>query len=146
MESIGLFYDFIQDNHSKSVKNTVRGLHFQLSPGQVKLVRCTKGEIWDLIVDIRPESKTFKKWMGINLTETNFKQILIPVGFAHGFAVLSEWAEVEYKVTNYYDPKLERGIQWDDPAFGIDWKVHKPILSERDLSNPSLQTFLQQNK
>ena len=113
-KDLGFSWNFIQDNHSKSVRNTVRGLHFQTSPGQVKLVRCTKGQIWDVVVDIRKKSPNFKKWFGIELSEENFKQILIPVGFAHGFSVLSEFAEIEYKVTSYYDPKLESGIRWND--------------------------------
>jgi len=142
LANLGFTTTFLQDNHSKSAKNTVRGLHFQLPPGQVKLVRCTKGKIWDVIVDIRPESHHFKEWFGVELSEENFKQILIPVGFAHGFAVLSDFAEVEYKVNNYYDPELERGIKWNDPIINADWKVEIPILSSRDKNNPSLIEFL----
>ncbi|WP_371803612.1 dTDP-4-dehydrorhamnose 3,5-epimerase [Candidatus Lokiarchaeum ossiferum] len=142
MEKLGFNYTFLQDNHSKSIKNTVRGLHFQLPPGQVKLVRCTKGKIWDIVVDIRPKSPHFRKWMGIELTENNYTQILIPVGYAHGFAVLSDFAEIEYKVTNYYDPTIERGIQWNDKSIEVDWKVENPILSKRDMNNPSLSQYL----
>ena len=141
LEELGFKYEFVQDNHSKSVENTVRGLHFQLPPGQVKLVRCTKGKIWDIVVDINPESPTFRKWFGVELTEDNFRQILIPTGYAHGFAVISQVAEVEYKVSSYYDPNLERGIKWDDSTIDIDWRVKTPILSKRDLKNPSLNDF-----
>jgi len=145
-KDLGFKWSFIQDNHSKSIKNTVRGLHFQIFPGQVKLVRCTKGRIWDIVVDIRENSPNFKKWFGMEITEDNFRQILIPVGYAHGFSVLSDFAEVEYKVTSYYDPKLERGIRWNDPSIGVDWKVEKPILSERDKKTPFLDEFLKKNK
>ena len=144
-ENLGIDTQFVQDNHSKSIMNTVRGLHFQLEPGQEKLVRCTKGVIWDVIVDIRQNSPTFKKWWGLKLTENNFKQIYIPVGFAHGFSVLSEIAEVQYKVSTYYDPDLERGIKWNDPVFQVDWRVQNPIISERDKTNPDFQTFFQKH-
>jgi dTDP-4-dehydrorhamnose 3,5-epimerase len=145
-KEMGFSWNFIQDNHSKSKKNTVRGLHFQTFPGQVKLVRCTKGQIWDVNVDIREDSPNFKKWFGIELTEENFKQIFIPVGFAHGFSVLSDFAEIEYKVTSYYDPKLESGICWDDPSIGINWKITNPILSDRDKIMPLLDDFLKEYK
>ena len=145
-KDLGFSWNFIQDNHSKSIKNTVRGLHFHTFPGQVKLIRCTNGQIWDVVVDIRENSPNFKKWIGIELTEKNFKQILIPIGFAHGFSVLSDIAEVEYKVSSYYDTKLESGIRWNDPSIGIDWKVKNPILSERDKNTPLLEDFLKEYK
>ncbi|WP_371806869.1 dTDP-4-dehydrorhamnose 3,5-epimerase [Candidatus Lokiarchaeum ossiferum] len=141
LANLGIKSNFVQDNHSKSVKGTIRGLHFQLPPGQRKLVRCSSGEVWDVVADIRPESPTFRKWFGVILSEENFKQIYIPVGFAHGFAVLSDIAEVQYKVSNYYDPNLERGIKWDDAKIKVDWKTNSPILSQRDLNNPSLNEF-----
>ncbi len=144
-KDLGFSWNFIQDNHSKSVKNTVRGLHFQTFPGQVKLVRCTKGQIWDVVVDIREKSLNFKKWIGIELTDKNFRQILIPIGFAHGFSVLSDFAEIEYKVTSYYDPKLESGIRWNDPNIGINWKIKNPILSDRDKIMPLLKDFFKKN-
>ena len=144
-KNLGFSWNFIQDNHSKSIKNTVRGLHFQTFPGQVKLVRCTKGKIWDVVVDIRKESPNFKKWIGIELTDENFQQLLIPVGFAHGFSVLSDFAEIEYKVTSYYDTKLESGIRWNDPSIGINWKITNPILSDRDKIMPFLDDFLKKN-
>lgn len=140
---IGMDIDFVQDNHSKSMKNTVRGLHFQSYPGQAKLIRCTKGKIWDIAVDIRPNSPQFKKWIGIEISEDNFRQIMIPIGYAHGFSVLSEYAEVQYKASNYYDASLERTISWNDPEIGVDWKVDEPILSKRDISAQNLKNFLE---
>ncbi len=145
MSQIGITTEFVQDNHSKSIKSTVRGIHFQLPPGQVKLVRCTKGKIWDVVVDLRKKSSTFGQWWGLELSESNFKQFYVPVGFAHGFSVLSDFAEVEYKVSNYYTPLLEAGIAWNDPEIGIDWKVENPILSLRDEKNQSLNHFRFQN-
>lgn len=138
-------YSFVQDNHSKSIKNTIRGLHFQLYPGQVKLVRCTQGKIWDVIVDIRPDSSSFKKWWGVELSAQNYKQLLIPVGYAHGFSVLSETAEVQYKVSAYYNPSIERGIAWNDKSIKVDWKIQTPLLSNRDAHNPTLEQFLKTN-
>lgn len=138
---IGISDDFLQDNHSKSVKNTLRGLHFQTSPGQVKLVRCVVGKIWDVVVDIRPESSTFGKWIGVELSKDNKKIFYVPVGFAHGFVVLSESAEVLYKVSSVYNPKTEAGIAWDDPDLMIDWKTDSPVLSERDKNNQSFAEY-----
>lgn len=141
-KAFGFTYQFVQDNQAKSQINTVRGLHFSANPGQVKLVRCINGIIWDVVVDIRPNSSNFKKWFGLELSAENFLQILIPVGFAHGYSVLSEYAEVEYKVSNYYDPKLEREVFWNDPTINIDWKVENPIISKRDKNAPLLDDFL----
>lgn len=138
---IGISDDFLQDNHSKSVKNTLRGLHFQTSPGQVKLVRCVVGKIWDVVVDVRPESSTFGKWIGVELSKDNKKIFYVPVGFAHGFVVLSESAEVLYKVSSVYNPKTEAGIAWDDPDLMIDWKTDSPVLSERDKNNQSFAEY-----
>jgi len=137
--------DFIQDNDAKSEKNSLRGLHFQGYPGQVKLVRCSSGKIWDVIIDIRPNSPHFKKWFGIELNAENFKQLLIPIGFAHGYSVLSDIAEVQYKVSNYYDSKLEREIYWNDPELNIDWKIKDPIISNRDLNAPLLNEYLREH-
>jgi dTDP-4-dehydrorhamnose 3,5-epimerase len=142
---LGINEQFVQDNHSRSQRNTVRGLHFQAYPGQVKLIRCTKGRIWDVVVDIRPTSPNFKKWIGNELTDQNFHLIYIPVGFAHGFSVLSEYADVEYKVSNYYDAAIERGFQWNDPEVGVDWKIETPILSKRDVSNPTFAKLLEKH-
>ncbi len=129
---------FVQDNHSKSSHGTLRGLHIQLDPMQGKLVRAVRGEILDVAVDVRRGSPTFGQWVHVHLTEDNFRQCWVPPGFAHGFSVLSEIAEVQYKVTSLYTPSTEIGIAWDDPALGIDWKVTDPILSARDQRHPTL--------
>jgi dTDP-4-dehydrorhamnose 3,5-epimerase len=131
----GITVNFVQDNHSRSVKNTLRGLHYQINPGQDKLVRVVLGEVFDVVVDIRFGSPTFGKWVGIYLSAENKKQLFIPKGFAHGFCVVSEVAEFEYKCSEYYSRSNERGILWDDPQLGIDWPVQDPILSEKDKSN-----------
>ena len=127
---------FVQDNHSISKKGVVRGLHYQVNPGQSKLVRVTRGEIFDVAVDIRKQSPTYGKWWGLSLSETNNFQLYIPIGFAHGFCVLSELAEVLYKCSDYYSPENERGILWNDPGLAIDWPVKDPILSEKDAVYP----------
>ncbi|MHA1805704.1 MAG: dTDP-4-dehydrorhamnose 3,5-epimerase [Promethearchaeota archaeon] len=141
-KALGIDYIFVQDNHAKSKINTIRGLHFSLYPGQVKLIRCTQGRIWDVFIDIRPTSPNFKKWQGVELTSDNFLQVLIPVGYAHGYAVLSETAEVQYKVSEYYDPQLEKEIYWNDPTLNIDWKVKTPLISNRDKNAPLLDDYL----
>ena len=125
---------FVQENHSKSIKGTLRGLHYQLPPkAQDKLIRVVNGEIFDVAVDIRKGSSTFGKWIGEILTDKNNKQIWIPKGFAHGFIVLSEIAEMIYKTTDYYAPQYERCIRWDDPKLNIDWDLKgEPILSNKD--------------
>ena len=127
---------FVQDNHSVSKKGVLRGLHYQVNPGQGKLVRVTRGEIFDVAVDIRKQSPTYGKWWGLSLSETNSFQLYIPVGFAHGFCVLSESAEVLYKCSDYYSPENERGVLWSDPDLAIDWPVKDPILSEKDAVYP----------
>ncbi|MBI1292150.1 dTDP-4-dehydrorhamnose 3,5-epimerase [bacterium] len=137
LRGAGLVGDFPQDNHSRSVKGTVRGLHYQSAPGQVKLVRCTIGAIWDVAVDIRRDSPTFGKWYGVELTSENRCQLYIPLGFAHGFSVLSDHAEVQYKCSAFYNAATECGLRWNDPTIGVDWKVDSPILSERDQSTPT---------
>lgn len=134
---------FVQDNHSKSVRGTLRGLHFQLAPAaQVKLIRCVRGAIWDVAVDIRVGSPTFSKWVGVELTADNFRQLYIPIGFAHGFCVLSEEAEVLYKTSYVYSPSHERGIIWNDPMLNIAWPVAEPLLSARDQRAGSLADYL----
>jgi dTDP-4-dehydrorhamnose 3,5-epimerase len=134
----GVDLDFVQENHSRSVKNTLRGIHFQASPGQAKLVRCTRGEVWDVAVDLRRDSPTFGQWEGCELSDSNHLQLLVPVGFGHGFCVLSEVADVIYKLSSYYDGATERGFAWDDPEVGIEWPVSEPLLSERDKTAPKL--------
>ena len=133
-EAIGLSPRFVQENHSKSIKGVLRGLHYQLPPKvQGKLMRVIHGEIFDAVVDIRKDSPTFGQWLGEVLTGHNKKQLWIPPGFAHGFLVLSETAEVLYKATHFYAPKSERCIVWNDPAIRIDWPIHgEPILSDKD--------------
>lgn len=132
----GITVNFVQDNHSRSIKNTLRGLHYQIDPGQDKLVRVILGEVFDVAVDIRFGSPTFGKWVGIYLSAENKKQVFIPKGFAHGFCVLSKVAEFEYKCSEFYSPSKERGILWNDPDLAIDWPVKNPILSEKDRKNP----------
>lgn len=123
-EAVGRKIEFVQDNHSKSRKGVLRGLHYQKAPfAQGKLVRCVVGEVYDVAVDIRPESPTFSKWVGVNLSAENQRQLWIPEGFAHGFLVLSEVAEFMYKTNNYYQPSCESGILWNDPQLNIDWDV-----------------------
>jgi dTDP-4-dehydrorhamnose 3,5-epimerase len=127
---------FVQDNHSYSVRGTLRGLHAQRRRPQGKLVRVIAGEIFDVAVDIRSGSPLFGKWVGITLSAENFRQVYIPPGFAHGFCVLTESAEVEYKITDFYDPADEIGIIWNDPALAIRWPIEEPLLSARDRSLP----------
>jgi dTDP-4-dehydrorhamnose 3,5-epimerase len=129
---------FVQDNHSRSAGGTVRGLHLQLQHPQGKLIRVIEGEIFDVAVDVRRGSPTFGRWVGVALTAESFKQIYVPAGFAHGFAVVSLAAQVEYKTTAFYDPTGELGIAWNDPAIAIAWPVTDPLLSARDASHPML--------
>jgi dTDP-4-dehydrorhamnose 3,5-epimerase len=132
---------FVQDNHSRSVKGTLRGLHYQASPGQAKLLRVAAGRIFDVAVDIRPESPTFGKWDGVVLDGESHQQLFIPVGFAHGFCVLSDSADVLYKVSSVYVAATERGIRYDDPEIGVAWPVEAPIVSERDRNAESFADF-----
>ncbi|WP_348821086.1 dTDP-4-dehydrorhamnose 3,5-epimerase [Escherichia coli] len=138
-EAVGRKVEFVQDNHSKSSKGVLRGLHYQLKPyAQGKLVRCVVGEVFDVAVDIRKSSPTFGKWVGVNLSAENKRQLWIPEGFAHGFLVLSEIAEFVYKTTNYYHPESEGCIKWDDSFLMIDWP-NKPIaISEKDKKGSSI--------
>ena len=135
----GVKHAFVQDNHAQSVKNTLRGLHYQTTPGQAKLLRCTRGAIWDVAVDVRPDSSTFGQWVGVELDAERYQMLYIPVGFAHGYAALSDVVEVQYKCSNYYDGKTEAGIAYDDPDIAIPWPVDTPIVSERDRNNPRLR-------
>jgi dTDP-4-dehydrorhamnose 3,5-epimerase len=137
---LGLNQLFIQDNHSFSAEaGVLRGLHYQVNPmAQTKLVRVVSGAIYDVAVDIRSDSLTFGKWTGVILSGDNRRQLLVPKGFAHGFCTLVPYTEVLYKVDQYYSPKHDRGIAWNDPALGIDWPTSKPILSDKDQVNPTL--------
>src|SRR5919202_7636 len=130
---------FVQDNHSRSRRGTLRGIHFQTHPGQGKLVRVARGRVFDVVVDLRRGSPTFGEWEGVELTDERGEVLWIPVGFGHGFLVLSEVADFVYKCTNYYDPATEAGIRFDDPAVGIEWPTSVELLySERDRTAPSL--------
>lgn len=133
--------EFIQDNHSRSSRGVVRGMHFHVGPGVAKLVRCARGRILDVLVDLRRGSPTHGEWEGFELDDESMRVLYVPVGFAHGFCVLSELADVIYKQSAYYDPAIERGIAWDDPAIAIHWPLPPAelIVSERDRSAPSLR-------
>ncbi len=133
-------YDFVQDNHSKSQKGVLRGLHYQLHPkAQGKLVRCVRGKIWDVVVDIRKGSPWYGKWVAVELSEENKLMLWVPPGFAHGFVALDDDTEVIYKTTEEYDPELDKGIVWNDPDLGINWPLRDPILSEKDSKLPPLK-------
>ena len=130
----GVGLRFVQDNHSRSQRGVLRGLHYQIRQPQGKLVRVVRGAVWDVAVDLRRSSPTFGKWTGVELTEDNHRQFWVPPGFAHGFVVLSDSADFLYKTTDYYAPEHERSLAWNDPALGIDWRLGdaEPILSEKD--------------
>ena len=134
----GIDGPFVQDNHSRSMAGTLRGLHLQRRRPQGKLIRAIEGEIYDVAVDVRRGSPTFGRWVGVTLSADNFRQCYVPPGFAHGFAVVSPIAQVEYKCTDLYDPASEIGIAWNDPALAILWPVERPLLSERDRRHPPL--------
>lgn len=131
-EASGMELDFVQDNHSRSAKGVLRGLHYQIKQPQGKLVRVVRGAVFDVAVDLRKSSPTFGQWVGVELSEDNQRQLWIPPGFGHGFAVISESADFLYKTTDYYAPEHERCIIWDDPAIGIEWPLANPALSAKD--------------
>ena len=140
----GLDVDFVQDNHSRSGKGVLRGLHYQDMTAPIgKLVRCTLGAIWDVGVDLRVSSPTFGQWVGVELTAENQKQFYLPVGIAHGFVTLTEYAEVQYKQTDYYAPAAEGCVIWNDPDLAIDWPIKAPVLSDRDQRGMSLKEYLE---
>lgn len=140
MAQHGIETVFVQDNHSLSLKKgTIRGIHFQNNPKpQIKLVRCTRGCVMDFVVDLRKDSPTFKKWVSVELTEENHKQIWIPSGFGHAFITLQDNCEVQYKVDELYYPEYDRAIAWDDPEIAIDWGTLNPIISQKDTKAPTL--------
>jgi dTDP-4-dehydrorhamnose 3,5-epimerase len=142
LRRLGIEVDFVQDNHSRSGAGILRGIHMQA--GQAKLVRCARGRIWDVGVDLRPDSPTYREWEGHELDDVAHRQLFIPAGFGHGFCVLSEEADVDYRLSAYYDPELETGIAWDDPEVGIEWPIDDPILSERDKRAPRLSELADQ--
>ncbi len=132
---------FVQDNHSRSVRGTLRGLHAQRRRPQGKLVRAVDGEMFDVAVDIRRASPTFGRWVGVRLSGEDFRQLYVPPGFAHGFCALSEVVHVEYKCTDFYEPGDEIGLAWNDPDVGIEWPVSDPVISERDRRLPLLKSL-----
>ena len=137
-EEAGLHYDFVQDNHSSStVKGTLRGIHFQRGDkAQAKLVRCAKGAVLDVAVDLRPASPTYKQWVGVELSAENKRQLLIPRGFGHGFVTLTDDVEFLYKADNYYAPEADGGIRWNDPELAVDWGVTAPICPRKTKTIP----------
>ena len=135
---LGVQAEFVQENHSRSGRGILRGLHFQTNPGQAKLVRCLRGRIWDVAVDLRRDTPTYRHWEAHELDDRRHRQLFVPVGFAHGFCVLSEEADVAYKLTSYFDPATEAGIAWDDPDIGVEWPISDPLLSGRDQAAPRL--------
>jgi dTDP-4-dehydrorhamnose 3,5-epimerase len=130
LAGLGIEVDFVQDNQTRSRGRVLRGIHMQR--GQAKLVRCPHGRIWDVAVDVRPDSPTYGRWEGFELDGDNHRQLFVPAGFGHGFCLLSDEADVLYRLSAYFDPELETGIAWDDPELGIEWPITDPILSERD--------------
>jgi dTDP-4-dehydrorhamnose 3,5-epimerase len=136
---LGIDVEFVQDNHSRSERGAIRAFHFQLTPGQAKLMRAVRGAVYDVAVDLRRDSPTYGEHEAFELSDSNHRQLYVPVGFAHGFCVTSEVADVTYKVSNYYDAQTERGIAFDDPDLAVDWPVEDPLVSERDRSNPLLR-------
>jgi len=141
-ESAGIRANFVQDNHSGSQKGILRGLHYQICQAQGKLVRVIAGEVFDVVVDLRRGSPTFGKWVGTVLSAENKRQLWVPVGFAHGFYVVSDWAEFTYKVTDFYAPEWERTLLWNDPALGIEWPLvdgQPPVLSAKDANGKLLK-------
>lgn len=132
--SLGIREEFVQDNYSRSKKNTLRGLHYQINKPQGKLVRVINGRVLDVAVDVRQDSKTFGQYFSVFLDDVNFYQLYMPPGIAHGFCVVSEFADFEYKCTNYYSPKNEKGVLWSDSDININWPVANPIVSSKDLT------------
>lgn len=140
-KDIGIYEKFVQDNRSGSKFNTLRGLHYQIRQPQGKLISVLQGEIFDVAVDLRKSSRSFGSWIGMKLSSEGHERLWIPVGFAHGFLVLSEWADVMYKVTDYYAPDWERTLMWNDPEIGIEWPLHdgeRPFLSAKDAQGVTL--------
>lgn len=141
-EMIGLDLDFVQDNHSRSTRGVLRGIHYQINVPQGKLVRVTQGSVFDVAVDIRKDSPTFGRWTGVELSEENRRMLWVPPGFGHAFLVLSQHADFQYKCTEFYSPENDRGILWNDPDIGIGWPIDsgaEPSLSDKDLALPVLK-------
>jgi dTDP-4-dehydrorhamnose 3,5-epimerase len=143
LEEAGITLKFVQDNHSRSTGGVLRGLHYQdATAPQFRLVRCTVGEIFDVVVDLQVGSPTFGRWLGVHLSAGNRNQLLMRPEYAHGFCALSETAEVQYKCSNFHTPSAERALAWNDPDVAIDWPVRQPVQSEKDTHNPTLQDYL----
>lgn len=138
---LGIDSKFIQDNQSRSKKNVLRGLHFTINNPQAQMMTVSRGKVFDVVVDVRPKSKTFGNYKSFILSDEGPQQIFMPHGFAHGFCVLSEYADLIYKATKLYDPNDEFGIKWNDPDININWPLDKPIISDRDLEHPSLEEY-----
>jgi dTDP-4-dehydrorhamnose 3,5-epimerase len=136
LAELGIEIEFVQDNQTRSRGRVLRGIHMQR--GQAKLVRCPHGRIWDVAVDMRPDSPTYRRWEGFELDGEKHRQLFVPPGFGHGFCLLSDEADVLYRLSAYFDPELETGIAWNDPEIGIEWPIDDPVLSDRDRSAPSL--------
>jgi dTDP-4-dehydrorhamnose 3,5-epimerase len=141
LQAAGIDADLVQDNHSRSARGIIRALHFQIPPGQSKLVRCARGSVWDVAVDLRRSSPTFGQWRSFELDDVRHLQVWIPEGFAHGFCVTSETADVVYRCGSYHDASAERGIAWDSPELGIPWPAEAPVLSDRDRNHPSFAEY-----
>ena len=144
-QEAGIEYEFVQDNHSRSQKGVLRGLHFQITKPQGKLVSCSQGAVFDVAVDVNPESATFGQYVGIELTEDNHHQFWVPPGYAHGFCVLTDTADFQYKCTDYYDPSDEGGLIWNDSDVAIDWPMDQPLLSDKDAKLPTLKELANQS-
>jgi len=146
-KAVGREVTFVQDNHSRSTKGVLRGLHYQIKQPQGKLVRCVAGEVFDVAVDIRKNSATFGQWVGVHLSADNKRQFWVPEGFAHGFVVLTDVAEFLYKTTNFYAPEYERCIRWNDPEIAVEWPLTgSPQLSEKDAAAPNFRTVEKSNE
>ncbi|RIJ34382.1 dTDP-4-dehydrorhamnose 3,5-epimerase [Pontibacter oryzae] len=147
-EAHGLSKDVRQTNVSyNKKKGTLRGMHMQLAPNEEsKLVRCTRGAIYDVIIDMRPDSETYKQWIGVELTADNYRMLFVPEGFAHGFITLEDNTDVTYQVTEFYTPGAERGIRWNDPAFNIEWPIEPVVISEKDQAHPDFEETQEQAK
>lgn len=147
-KELGVEFPVAQANVSYNrYKQTLRGMHYQQEPhGEAKLVRCTRGSIFDAIIDVRPDSSTFMKWFGIKLTEQNYRMLYVPEGFAHGFITLEDETEVTYQVSEFYTPGAEKGIRWDDSAFNIDWPAQPKVISEKDKSWPAFEKSMKTQK
>jgi dTDP-4-dehydrorhamnose 3,5-epimerase len=138
LAALGVPDEFVQENHSRSAQGVIRGIHFKVGAGMAKLIRCARGRILDVVVDVRVGSPTFGQWEGFELDDVSHHMIYVPIGFGHGFCVLSEQADVLYRCSSYYEPEFERGIAYDDPDVGIDWPVQESSVSERDATAPRL--------